>query len=378
MAAALGCGFDKAAPYSGPLDATPSAELVPSNFDPDLVTPSGGVTLDCAAIVTTDDPVAVGEWCGQPMPSIAVHSQQDGSEVVVLAVESLVVTASGTVSVRGARPLIIAVFGDAQLLGSIDVGPNGDVGGPGSGGPACDAAAGRRSYDNGGGGAGGGFGEPGGVGGKGALGAAGGSAGSAHGSVELIPLSGGCPGAQGGPSGTGGMGGVGGLGGGAVQVSAFGSLEVAGAIASSGAGGSGATRRNGGGGGGSGGAILLEAVQVTLRSGAILVANGGGGGEGGGSFNTTMRASGGDGSVSTAEPAPGGAGASASGGDGGDGGAANTPAAGGGSGSPDSGGGGGGGGSVGRIRINGAAACALEGSPIISPAATGNGAPGCP
>ncbi len=292
----------------------------PSNFNPTLLDRAAApdVTLDCAAVFDSSNPSGFAQWCGQPAPPVSVNDSQD-PPAVILALQNLTVTAAGSLTLIGDKPVILAVFGSAVVDGVIDASANGPV--PGAGGDrSCTDSAGAEgqtglaALENGGGG-GGGFGTAGGAGGNTVL-TTGGNGGVSRGTAALVPLLGGCPGGSGGgatcdP----------GAGGGAVQISVGGTLTVTGTIrAHGGDGADGCTNDAGGAGGGSGGAILLEGVTVTT-DGAPLSANGGRGGDGQGGGG------GGDGSVD-------------GGADGSDGGYGLTS------------GGGGGGGGYGRVVVN--------------------------
>lgn len=96
----------------------------------------------------------------------------------------------------------------------------------------------------------------------------GGAASAADGNATLVPLRGGCEGGDGADGWIGGSNGTGSGGGGAVQISARGTLTVAGTITAGGGGG-----EPGDGdedsGGGSGGAILLESSSAANITGTL-------------------------------------------------------------------------------------------------------------
>ena len=353
----------------------------PSNFDPAAVAARGiapSISIDCdnAWFNSTDG----GQfWCpGQPAPVQTVVSEAGGPEVVVLATSGLSMSGSGLLTLVGSRPVILAVWGDAVIGGTVSTGSNTSTGaGAGQDPPGiCDAQGGLVSGLFGGGGGGGSYGSRGADGGNADAVARGGRSGSLSGSAALVPLRGGCPGGSGGrsvdPSASRGHGGAGG---GAVQISAAGALTVSGAVTASAAAGQGGlgvlSGGNGGGGGGSGGAVLLEGWDVSIPSSGKLTANGGGGGGGGGVANGST---GTDGSPTGEVPAPGGAGGIACAGGGGQGASTQASAqAGGNAASLCSGGGGGGG--VGRIRVNGHGTC-NAGAGVQSPVPTYGGT--CP
>jgi hypothetical protein len=344
----------------------------PGNFDPYILNPGSApiVILDCAAIYDSGNPGDFSSWCGQPAPLVEIDTAPD-PDVVILTMQTFAVTGTGSLTIEGDKPVILAVFGDATVDGNIDAGAVGTAAGPGgdvacSGGAGDNGGSSNSDNDGSGGGGGGGFGSPGARGGSGSDGG-GGNGGSTDGNPELVPLRGGCSGGRGGRGV--GSGRYGGGGGGAAQVSTAGILSITGTVSAAGGGGQkGGGYGDGGGGGGSGGAVLLEGDTVSIDAGAWLTANGGGGGggrgEGGGSSQD-----GSDGYRSSTARAPGGNCAGSQCGDGGDGAAAAGSAQNGQNG--DDGGGGGGGGGMGRVRINSPNACTLNGN--ISAVLTTNG-----
>jgi hypothetical protein len=369
----------------------PSFGYTPSNFSPAGLPvdpcPSAAVVLDCGTSTFDSQTFAYGNWCGQTQPAPVVRTQSGGPDVVVISLRGLTVASGSTLRLTGDRPVILAVFGDATVEGSMDVGSQGwtargaggnsSVCGSSNGGPGMDDDDGD---DGASGGGGGGFGSAGAYGGQGFAGAVNttGVGGIAGGNEEISPLRGGCRGGQGGKGWTSSSNGNarGGFGGGALQVSVTGTLSVAATAVISAAGGGGedsaGNDEDGGAGGGSGGALLLEAWSVQMASNGWLTANGGGGSEGGDTWDGSY-CTGADGSRNSSAQAPGGSGGcgrtDGAGGDGGFGASNSGAATGGGNGCCDNGdAGGGGGGGVGRIRIRGANACAVYAN--SSPAAT--------
>jgi hypothetical protein len=261
-----------------------------------------------------------------------VRSQANGPDVVILPVRSLTVD-SAAVSIRGNRPVIFAVFGNAYVRGRIEAsaadtqqcatgtGAAGDDGtradGGGGGGHLTDGAKGGGTTNNGG---------------------------LAHGTASVSPILAGCEGGRGGaslnlPTGGSISGGTGGSAGGAVQISAAGTLTLFRAdLRARGGNGwpgdfrvilaNGARAASGGGGGGSGGSIVLEGDRVSIAITRVDTLGGPGGDGGGGS--------------------PGGAGGGTS-----------PPQIGG---MLTNNGGAGGGGSAGRVRIHGATSCTASGT----------------
>lgn len=357
----------------------------PSNFNPLDYGPAvrqGPYTLNCGTVTFDTTPGAAnGNWCGQAAPSAIAVTLSNGQQAAVLALKGLTLSGNSNVlRLIGTRPVILAVYGDVGIAGTIDAAGTGAA--PGAGGDqACTGSTGAPGSNGtrGGGGGGGGFGTVGGGGGDGYGGSAGGHAGNIGGQATLVPLQGGCSGGAGGRNG-----GAGGGAGGAVQISASGKLTVTGRVHAGGGGGSGAQQSaSGGGGGGSGGAILFEGLQIEIGNGAIVAANGGGGGEGKGPTNVGEfdGVSGTDGHATTPSPAAGGQGGTNRGGDGGEGAYATaSPAR---DGQPgveylgDTGAGGGGGGGAGRIRVNAGQSCTVASGAQFRAPTTSNTA-NCP
>jgi hypothetical protein len=283
----------------------------PSNFDPATnAPPQTATTIDCN---TTYDSTAHSftGWCsGQTAPAINSDlTQANGPNIDVLAFRALTVNAGVTLTLTGTNAIVLAVYGDADIEGTVDAGGAAGASGsntPGASGPGGDYDCGGSTGGDGdtatsnSGGGGGGANTAGGNGANDCpVVATGGAAGSARPDATLKPFYGGCPGGHSGPGGctSGGAGG-----GGAVQISAAGALNVDGTIsANGGAGGTssctalivGVTYHGGGGGGGGGGAILLEGHTVSVRG--VTSVHGGNGGANGGNGATDPSASGTDG-----------------------------------------------------------------------------------
>jgi hypothetical protein len=350
----------------------------PSNFDPvtiapTLVLPDGGVpaaiNLGCVATFNSTD--GGFNWCsGQPLPAFTVISQPGGPNAMVLSMTGLTVT--GTLNLIGSRPVILAVWGDVTVPSTGTISAASTLAGndgAGQGSSGCTAENGFNDANTGGGGAGGGYGTRGADGGNGNATAHGGRGGAPFGGVIIQPLVAGCPGGTGGKSSP-NTGGAGGSGGGAVQISAAGTLNIAGVVTASAAGGSGGMsvnpKANGGGGGGSGGSVLLEGWRILIPSTAKLTANGGGGGEGSNNSGADGT-NGGDGSQTNATPV-GSGNNTICGGSGGTSGTA-TAAPGPGVNSTSNCGGGGGGGAVGKVTVNAPFTCQMDAG-VQSPKAT--------
>jgi hypothetical protein len=294
-----------------PASCTSSFGYTPSNLTMQELTalaPVGAVALTCAGTVTYNGSTWTGATCAQALPSPKTITQTGGPSIDVLAFQTLTVAAGVTLSLTGSNAVMIVVFGNATISGTVRAdaasgasnsstlgasGPGGNYNcGGGNGGNGMNAAGTCSSpYDadpcrNSGGGGGGGS-TNGGAGNMG-IGGTGGTGGSSRANASLVPLYGGCPG---GSSAGYACTTSGGGGGGAVQISASGTLTIAtgGSVtANGGAGGTSACSAvfgggtsnpfpGGGAGGGSGGAVLLEAPTVT-NSGTASV-NGGNGGD---------------------------------------------------------------------------------------------------
>ena len=389
-----GCNFVQAAvgaPCDGGLclvdggcgAATGPWPYTPSNFSLAAIPDAGAwpvLNIDCNyAVFDSDSAQFTGNCPGQPAVSPQTVAQFGGPNAVLMALGSLRVGDAGVLQLVGSRPVVFAVFGDVAVSGAILANSSLLGGTLGAGGTApgqsptfCGARAGgigpwtTTRGAGGGGGATASNGTPGGSGGTSPTGT--GTAGLADSNAGLTPLVGGCPGGEGGGSQAGLKVGPGGSGGGAFQVSASGSVTIAGALSASGAGGGhGNNDYTGAGGGGSGGAILLEGTSVVVQSSATITANGGGGGEGAGVGIIAF--DGEDGALASATPAAGGDGTTATGGHGGSGATGDA-----GAGLAENGteGGGGGGAGVGRLRVNGYPACTLQAGALLSVATTRN------
>jgi len=253
---------------------------------------------------TTVDPSAPPMTLGTDVDTDAcalgtVVAQTSAPQLCVLVTGSFTVAASATVTVRGARPLVVIASGAIRIQGTLDASAVGVMAGPGGGGGGTRAspdggglrpgARGLSSTVNNadGGGGGGGLCGAGGAGGTGQS-TSGGAGGTALTGWDLSPLQGGSGGgwARGttGPPDTSADGGAGG---GAIQLFSTVSIDVGGRILVGGGGGRGGLRHpnpsvnyGAGAGGGSGGAVLLEAPTVRFGGSATISASGGGGGGG--------------------------------------------------------------------------------------------------
>jgi hypothetical protein len=327
-----------------PASCTKTFGSPPSNLSASqlaALAPVGAVALTCSGTVTFNGSQWSGATCSQTLPAAKTITQSGGPSIDVVAFQSLNIAAGVALNLTGSNAVMIVVFGDVTVSGSIHA--DGAAGatstttagssGPG-GGYSCGGSAGGNGMDASGtcsspyntdpcrdsGGGGGGASTNGGAGNAG-LSGTGGTGGSSRPNASLVPLYGGCPG---GTSAGYACTTSGGGGGGAVQISAAGTLTVSagGAVSASGGmgGNSGCSSPlggvtgnppypGGGGGGGAGGAVLLEGQTVT-SSGAVSV-NGGNGGDtqaggGRGPGSTSASAAGAAGNLSTPPPSYGG------------------------------------------------------------------------
>lgn len=348
--------------------------LVVSHLDPAATTAGStnlvladATTIDTTAQSISGQVLAVGVFTLETQPG-------GGPQLAVLRVGSLTVPSASTVRVIGSRPLLVIAQTDITISGILNGGAR--QGEPGPGGSAqstARAGQGTAGANDGNigdsGGAGGGYGTVGGTGGAAgnnnmSLSVPRTAGGPAYGDAVLTMLAGGGGGGVGSPCTQ-----LGGAGGGAIQLSSYGAVHIAGVVTVGGGGGARGTicANTGGsaGGGGSGGAIFVEAPRVEVSG--TLAANGGSGGAGSDSPANLQGTAGTDGRL-TAEAAPGAptVGATNVGAKGGDGGWRDAP--------PTTGddtlygNGGGGGGAVGRIVLR-AASLADTGS-VASPMRT--------
>lgn len=282
----------------------------PSNFDYTSTALTAALASNRALDVTCADAVfdstgpafILEGTCGRALSAVPI-TQANGVVAVVVPVTSLTIDNGAVLRARGTRPVIFAVFGDANISGTLDASAAMNV--PGAGGNVSCAppptsgmwitGTGQPGISQtmanygGSGGGGGAFGSVGGIGGRGDVGGGGlvpstggplAAAGAVEGDGMLSPLRGGCAGGHGGQKAVNGAT-FGGAGGGAIQLSVAGTLSVSGTIAAGGGGGQRALLlEDGGAGGGSGGAIFLEAESVASTTAAWISVNGGGGGGG--------------------------------------------------------------------------------------------------
>jgi hypothetical protein len=266
----------------------------PQHFDACAIpAPSTGLDLDGAWTFLTDTGVLTGASTITPVGGAL--AQSGGPEAYLISIQSLKIEATGSLRVIGAMPLIVASWGDIDVLGSIDAGSTaaGSAGAGASPPTSCTASAAGGATQGGigvstggsGGGGGGAFHGNGGHGGIGdnPPGPAGGVGGVAVSPPAIVR--GGCSGA---PSGAAGSDpsasdptavATGGIGGGALQLSSRTAITISGHVLAGGGGGGGAPDNSacGGGGGGAGGFLGFDASAIAFTN-ATIAANGGGGG----------------------------------------------------------------------------------------------------
>jgi hypothetical protein len=263
----------------------------PGHFTPTSYTPPSGATTNCNATYSSTSHSFTTGSCTGATPTIYSNVLQSGGPSVdILAFNGLTIASGSTLTLTGSNPVILAVYGNAVINGTINASANGVTPGPGGGNTSdCSAAAAGTGGNNGASGGGGG-----GMAVAGGNGSCGGQAcvspyTIAGGGVNSTELAGGCAGGVGeasfphstptNPAGAGG---------GGVQLAAAGTITGTGSITANGsAGTAGGTGQYGlgGGGGGSGGEILIYATQASF-SGITLAANGGAGGAASGAGGT--------------------------------------------------------------------------------------------
>jgi len=260
----------------------------PSNFNPTSYTPPSGATTNCNATYNSTSHTFTTGSCTGTAPTIesGVAQTGGGPNVDILVFSSLTIASGSTLTLVGSNPVIIAVYGNATINGTINANASGTTPGAGGNNSVCVAAHAGTGGNNGASGGGGG--------GKAVAGGTGSCGGQscsspytiAGGGVSDTGLAGGCAGGNGQNGFIGSAGGPGGAGGGAVQISAAGTITGTGSITangtagtngSSGQGGVGGQNDSGGGGGGSGGYVLLQGTQTSSPS-ITLAANGAAGG----------------------------------------------------------------------------------------------------
>ncbi len=252
-------------------------------------TAAGTTTIDSAAGTVVSTSCALGTL---DVTADAPQLDASGPHVMVVRLRGMTLGGGHVLKIVGDKPVVFLVSGNVSVASgsSIDASAVGTTAGPGgaTGGAAPAWCAGSTGADavsgngDGPGGGGGGFGTAGGGGGNGQNGTPGG-AGAVSTDTDLQPLRGGCAGGLGGHSSNAAAG----AGGGAFEISASGTISVAGTLSASGGAGKGQTgpccTGKGGDGGGSGGGILLVSPSAPVLSGAVRAHGGAGsGGEEGG------------------------------------------------------------------------------------------------
>ncbi|MBX5484143.1 MAG: IPT/TIG domain-containing protein, partial [Myxococcaceae bacterium] len=230
--------------------------FVPSNFDPAAIAPPTKSTdlTGCATGFNSTDDTWVNPCSGLGF-TVTPITLPGGGEARVLATRDLSLPNNAIIGFFGSRPVILAVYGNATIDGTILANSSLELlarSGAGADPPVCATrGGGSPATKTSGGGGGGGFGTAGGNGGAGVNRDPGGAGGAPVATIAPEPLRGGCPG------GAGGGGAPGGSGGGALQVTVAGRLTLRGRISASAVGGEGGTNASSGGGGGGSGGMLL-------------------------------------------------------------------------------------------------------------------------
>jgi hypothetical protein len=286
---AAACGPDGAG-CTPPPCVTSAFPYTPSSFDPARYAAPDAATTDCNGTYSSTSHAFTTGGCAGQLPQVVSSAAQTvaGHAVDLLVFKDLTIAAASTLTLVGNNPVILAVYGDAQILGTVEASANGTT--PGPGGNECPATsngadAGGGAWETGGGG-----------GGQAAAGGAGGSSRDAGGETPgqaqgtgPVPLAGGCAGGLPAVEAL-GFSPTAGAGGGAVQISAAGTLDFsAGTIKANGSnGGPGepgecaslypAQNGTGGAGGGSGGTVILEGAAVVMGAAKATGGTGGAGG----------------------------------------------------------------------------------------------------
>ncbi len=343
----------------------------PYNFEPNTIVAADIGELKTSANVTFDTRTKNWTPVGavSTLETLKVMTLSQGPDLPpALLIPVRTLELHGSLTIKGPSPVILAVFGDANVDQSILA--TGNITNPSADCGTAQGGGGTFAGKTGGGGGGAGNGTPGVDGGNGKNNSQSHGVAGTSGPTGPEPLLGGCPGGNGGGTAS-AVAGQGGAGGGAIQLSVARTLNVSKVISASGFGGKRGVA-GGGGGGGSGGRVVLEAFQLLLTDSARVTANGGGGGEGGTSLPNDGE-DGANGSEDSATPAAGGTGGNETGGAGGAGGTGTGGPTKGTDGTDDflgtEGSGGGGGGAAGYIHLRSVQTCALQGGHLISPPA---------
>ena len=294
--ASVGCALNVEPVPGEAQDAAPSTECIIGGYDVCGLVPGLNLTFASDTIFDTDSNGLCKLW-----------PQEAGPDACLVYMESMTVTADGSLLLVGDRPLILVSRGDVELHGPVSVSSvTGERSGAGSNG-ACVAPT--PSGSSSGGAAGGSFGGSAGPGGDDSNGNGGGISSP---QISLPPhIRGGCSGGFAAEV-------FGGASGGGLSISSLTTISNQSEILANGAGGGGGhafSGGSGGGGGGSGGMIRLVAPSVF--NDGVIVAHGGGGG-GGARLDDSYGTPGEDGN-SAAMPAQGGPGGGDGAGDGGNG-----------------------------------------------------------
>ena len=131
----------------------------PSNFAPSSYTPPSGATTDCNATYSSTSHTFTTGSCTGTAPTIhSSVSQSGGPAVDVLVFNSLTIASGSTLKLVGTNPVILAVYGNVVISGTISANASGTT--PGAGGDnttycaTAPAGTGGNNGASGGGGAG--------------------------------------------------------------------------------------------------------------------------------------------------------------------------------------------------------------------------------
>ncbi len=116
---------------------------VPSNFSPPDAGWSPPVTIasTCDPDFNSSGSGSFDKTCAMTMPAPVGVTLSDGTPALLLPFGSLTVSLGATFTIHGDKPVILAVLGDATLLGTINGSSQGAIVGPGSGAHRSEKAA---------------------------------------------------------------------------------------------------------------------------------------------------------------------------------------------------------------------------------------------
>jgi hypothetical protein len=92
----------------------------PSNFNPASYTAPSGATTDCnATYSSTSHTFTAGSCTGTAPTIVSGVAQSGGPPLDILIFSSLTIASTSTLTLTGANPVIIAVYGSATIAGSV-------------------------------------------------------------------------------------------------------------------------------------------------------------------------------------------------------------------------------------------------------------------